>query len=209
MSTLWDCGPGTTGVTFGFLSMRALFCPHLDTSKTPTEKKVQEPNRAKFEPESRPISFLVISCVIFREKRKKKHNKKSDLKGLFWICFSPLINHGLHDVSCTQQQSLPQRSSGQEESHYSWVQGGAVSIKPPLSENSEAPLCSAAAVKNVTPSSQTGKMTTYLLMCGFDGARSDWFSMWFGGCVTAYIWRFITYYTVHVSAMWVVLCDFL
>lgn len=89
MSTLWDCGPGTTGVTFGFLSMRALFCPHLDTSKTPTEKKVQEPNRAKFEPESRPISFLVISCVIFREKRKKNTTKKVILKDYSGSVFHP------------------------------------------------------------------------------------------------------------------------
>lgn len=67
-------------------------------------------------------------------------------------------------LSCTQQQTLTQRSRGQEESHYSGVQGDAVSIKPPLSENSEAPLCAAEGVKNVTPSSQKGKMTACLLM---------------------------------------------
>ena len=36
-STLWDCGSGMTGVTFGLLIVRALFRPHLDTSKIPTE----------------------------------------------------------------------------------------------------------------------------------------------------------------------------
>lgn len=109
MSTLWDCGSGMTGVTFGFPIMRALFCPHLDTSKTLTETKLQETDGVKYEPESRAISFMVKSRVIFKNKGKKQ-SKKSDLEGFFWICFSLLINLGLHDVSCTQQQSLTQRS---------------------------------------------------------------------------------------------------
>lgn len=38
-STLGDCGSGMAGVTVGFLLTRALFCPPLDTTKTPTRDK--------------------------------------------------------------------------------------------------------------------------------------------------------------------------
>lgn len=153
MFALWDCGSGRTGITFGFLIIRALFCPHLDTTKTPTERNMQEPNRARFERKSR-----VIGCMVFRRGICKNQEKTNQ------IAILRIIHDGLHDVSRTQQQTLTQRSCGQEASNYNRVQGDAVSIKAPLSENVEAPLCSAAGVKNVIPSSEKGKVSAFLFM---------------------------------------------
>lgn len=81
---LRDCGPGTPGVTFGLLIIRALFCPHLDTTKTPTETNVQEPNRARFKRKSRAglyrgdINIGDISPVRF-ENQGGRGGHKNDL----------------------------------------------------------------------------------------------------------------------------------